>query len=66
MIETHGGRAGASGDVMLLTSNRPVDSRYRGGPVFDTQGRLAGISLPSVMPSALSSVALAALLERVP
>ncbi len=57
--------AGSSGDVLLLTSSRPVDSRYWGGPIFDAQGRLAGISLPSVLPRALSAPALAALLARV-
>ncbi|HUJ27232.1 MAG TPA: serine protease [Myxococcales bacterium] len=56
--------AGVSGDVLLLTSVHAVDSRYWGGPVFDAQGRLAGITLPAVMPRALSSVALASLLQH--
>jgi len=56
--------AGVSGNVLLLTSAHAVDSRYWGGPVFDSQGRLAGITLPAVMPRALSSLALAGLLQH--
>jgi S1-C subfamily serine protease len=57
--------AASSGDQLLLTSNRRVDSRYWGGPVFDIKGRLVGITLPSVTTTAISSVAIGALLDRV-
>ena len=57
--------AGASGDQLVLSSNRRIDSRYWGGPLFDAKGRLAGIVLPSVFPRALNSLALASLLGRV-
>jgi S1-C subfamily serine protease len=57
--------AATSGDQLLLTSNRRVDSRYWGGPVFDIKGRLVGITLPSVTTTAISSMAIGALLDRV-
>jgi hypothetical protein len=56
--------AGIAGETLLLTSSSGVDSRYWGGPIFDAEGRVAGISLPSLTPKALTSVALAAMLER--
>jgi S1-C subfamily serine protease len=37
-----------SGDVFALDSKRAADSRFWGGPLFDEQGRLAGIQLASV------------------
>jgi len=52
------------GDELFLTSTRRVDSRYWGGPLFDQHGRLAGISLPSLTPKAVSSVAIAGLVDR--
>jgi S1-C subfamily serine protease len=55
--------AGMSGDVLLLTSNRSVDSRYWGGPVFDTRGQLVGVTLPSWTPKAIGSAALAEMLD---
>jgi len=56
--------AAVAGDQLIFTSTRRVDSRYWGGPVFDAKGRLAGITVPSVTPKAVSSLAIAALLER--
>lgn len=55
--------AAIKGDHLLLATGRRMDSRYWGGPLFDVHGRLAGISLPTTMPTALSSGALANLLE---
>ena len=57
--------AAASGDELFLTSTRRMDSRYWGGPIFDVQGRLVGITLPSLTSKAINSVSIAALLERV-
>ncbi len=37
--------AGLDGDVLSLTSRRTLDSRFWGGPLFDAQGKLAGIQL---------------------
>jgi hypothetical protein len=56
--------AGIAGETLLFTSSSGVGSRYWGGPIFDAEGRVAGISLPSLTPKALTSVALAAMLER--
>lgn len=56
--------AGVSGDDLLMTSDRGIDSRYWGGPVFDTSGRLVGITIPSVMPKAITSGALRAMVNR--
>ncbi len=36
------------GDLISLTSKRMIDSRFWGGPIFDDEGRLAGIQLSSV------------------
>jgi hypothetical protein len=59
--------AGVAGETLWFTSSSGgVDSRYWGGPLFDAEGRLAGITLPSVTPRALTSAGLAAMLERVP
>jgi S1-C subfamily serine protease len=55
--------AAVKGDQLLLSSPRRIDSRYWGGPLFDIHGRLAGINLPSLTPRALTSPALAGLLE---
>jgi S1-C subfamily serine protease len=57
--------AGVTGDFIFMASTRAVDSRYWGGPVLDTEGRLAGISLPSAVPRALTAPALERLLDRV-
>jgi hypothetical protein len=56
--------AAVAGDQLIFTSTRRVDSRYWGGPVFDAKGRLAGITVPSATPKAVSSLAIAALLDR--
>jgi S1-C subfamily serine protease len=56
--------AAVKGDQLVLVSPRSVDSRYWGGPVFDIHGRLAGITVPSATPKAVSSAAIAAMLER--
>src|SRR6267142_2017283 len=32
-----------SGEVFTLASKRAIDARFRGGPLFDDRGRLAGI-----------------------
>ncbi|HEY2028866.1 MAG TPA: trypsin-like peptidase domain-containing protein [Myxococcales bacterium] len=55
----------ASDDALLLTSNHALDSRYWGGPLFDAEGNLAGIILPSTRPTALSAASLAAMLDGV-
>lgn len=57
--------AGTSGDQLVLTSPRRIDSRYWGGPLFDAQGRLAGIALTSFFPRAIGAGTLAALLDKV-
>jgi hypothetical protein len=56
--------AATRGDELILSSSRRVDSRYWGGPLFDVHGRLAGITLPSLTPRAVSSLAIASLVER--
>src|SRR5215813_12634193 len=57
--------AAVSGHHLILRSNRRLDSRYWGGPLFDVQGRLVGIITGSVLPRAVTSVALRDLIDRV-
>jgi len=57
--------AGVSRDYLILVSNRRLDSRYWGGPLFDGRGRLVGIIASSVLPRAVTSVALRDLIDRV-
>jgi S1-C subfamily serine protease len=40
-----------NGDLFTLLSKRMMDSRFWGGPLFDSRGQLAGIQLTSVGPS---------------
>lgn len=56
--------AAVEGNHLFLSTMRRMDSRYWGGPLFDARGRLAGISLPATLPTALSSGALTGLLEN--
>ena len=54
-----------AGDGLLLEAGRFVDSRFWGGPLFDAQGRLAGILVTSIgQPHALAISALRDLLQR--
>ena len=51
------------GDLLLLGSTRPVDSRYWGGPIFDAQGRLVAVSVASLaLPRAVTAAAIRTLL----
>ena len=53
------------GDLLLLGSTRPVDSRYWGGPLFDAAGRLVAVSVASLaLPRAVTASAIRALLQR--
>jgi len=56
------------GDLFALTSKRTLDSRFWGGPLFDVEGRLAGIQLPSLgAPSrAISARAIQRLIDERP
>jgi S1-C subfamily serine protease len=57
--------SGVKGDILALASNRTLDSRYWGGPLFDARGRLAGIQLTSVGPAqAISARAIQRLLDQ--
>jgi TRAP-type mannitol/chloroaromatic compound transport system substrate-binding protein len=40
-----------NGDLFTLLSKRIMDSRFWGGPLFDSRGQLAGIQLTSMGPS---------------
>jgi S1-C subfamily serine protease len=40
-----------NGDLFTLLSKRTMDSRFWGGPLFDSRGQLAGIQLTSLGPS---------------
>jgi S1-C subfamily serine protease len=40
-----------NGDLFTLISKRMMDSRFWGGPLFDSRGQLAGIQLTSLGPS---------------
>jgi len=50
------------GDLFTLLSKRIMDSRFWGGPLFDSRGHLAGIQLTSVGPSKAISARLIQLL----
>jgi S1-C subfamily serine protease len=57
--------AAINGDLLVLASNRRVDSRFWGGPIFDTQGRLVAIGIATLaQPGAVTAAALRTLLER--
>ncbi len=54
-----------NGDLFTLLSKRMMDSRFWGGPLFDSQGRLAGIQLTSLGPSkAISARTIQRLLDQ--
>lgn len=54
-----------NGDFLLLRAKRMLDSRFWGGPLFDAQGRLAGVELMSLGPSkAISVEAIRRLVEQ--
>jgi len=54
-----------SGELFTLDSNKTADSRFWGGPLFDEQGRLAGIQLASANGSkAVSARAIQRMLDR--
>lgn len=53
------------GDVISLASQRTLDSRFWGGPLFDAQGRLAGIQLTGVLATrAVTARVIRALIDR--
>jgi S1-C subfamily serine protease len=57
--------SGVDGDLFGLVSKRMIDSRFWGGPLFDSQGRLAGIHLTSIGPSrAISARVIQRLLDE--
>jgi len=54
-----------SGELFTLDSNKTADSRFWGGPLFDEQGRLAGIQLASANGSkAVSARVIQRMLDR--
>jgi len=54
-----------NGDLFTLLSKRIMDSRFWGGPLFDSRGHLAGIQLTSVGPSkAISARTIQRLLDQ--
>jgi len=54
-----------NGDLVVLASNRRVDSRFWGGPIFDTQGRLVAIALSTLaLPGAITASAVRNLLQQ--
>jgi S1-C subfamily serine protease len=51
--------------IVFFSSSRSVDSRFWGGPLFDSQGRFAAMVLPSPgQTKAVSALALRPLLEQ--
>ena len=57
--------AAVNGDLLILASNRRVDSRFWAGPIFDTQGRLVAVSLSTLtVPGAITAAALRNLLHQ--
>jgi S1-C subfamily serine protease len=57
--------AAVNGDLLVLASTRRVDSRFWGGPIFDTQGRLVAIALSTIaLPGAITASALRSLLQQ--
>jgi len=54
-----------NGELFTLHSEHAADSRFWGGPLFDGQGRLAGIQLPSANGSmAVSARLIQRMLDR--
>ena len=54
-----------NGDFFGLGSKRMIDSRFWGGPLFDGEGRLAGILLTSLAgPKAISTRVIQRLLDQ--
>ena len=57
--------AAVNGDLLVLAGNRRVDSRFWGGPIFDTQGRLVAIVVATLaVPGAVTASSLRALLQQ--
>lgn len=57
--------AAVKGDLLVLASTRRVDSRFWGGPIFDTQGRLVAISLSTIaLPGAITASAVRSMLDQ--
>jgi hypothetical protein len=57
--------ASVDGDLLSLHGKRMLDSRFWGGPLFDSHGHLAGIGLMSLaMPKAISVGAIQRLVEE--
>jgi S1-C subfamily serine protease len=53
------------GDVLTLASRRMLDSRFWGGPLFDSNGQLAGIQLTGTVGArAISARIIRALVDR--
>jgi len=53
------------GDMFGLASKRLIDSRFWGGPLYDSRGRLAGVHLTSIGPSkAVSARVIQRLLDQ--
>ncbi len=53
------------GDVFGLAGKRMIDSRFWGGPLYDSRGRLAGVHLTSIGPSkAVSARVIQRLLDQ--
>ena len=54
-----------NGDLLVLGSNRRIDSRFWGGPIFDTQGRLVAIVVATLtVPGAVTASSLRTLLQQ--
>ena len=57
--------AAVNGDLLVLAGNRRVDSRFWGGPTFDTQGRLVAIVVATLaVPGAVTASSLRTLLQQ--
>ena len=57
--------AAVNGDLLVLAGNRRVDSRFWGGPIFDTQGRLVAIVVATLaVPGAVTASSLRTLLQQ--
>ena len=55
------------GDLLSLTGKRMLDSRFWGGPLYDSSGKLAGIVLMSLGPSrAVSAAVIQKMLDQRP
>jgi S1-C subfamily serine protease len=56
-----------NGDLLSLTGKRMLDSRFWGGPLYDANGRLAGIVLMTFGPSrAVSAAVIRKMLDQRP